>query len=109
MIKEIITIFFLGFLMINFLNKQISKISSNNLYKLGILNILALIAHNFPEGIATFISSYQNINLGIKLAISIIFHNISEGISIAIPIYYATKNKYLSIKYTFIYIVIYIL
>lgn len=98
----IILAFFFGYILISIINHHVDKLSTNNLYRLGILNMIALIAHNFPEGIATFISSYQSMTLGIKLAISIIFHNISEGISIAIPIYYATKNKYLSFKYTLI-------
>lgn len=91
----IIAIFFIGVGAILLLNKIITKFSKNesNLYKLGILNMIALMAHNLPEGIATFMSSYNNINLGIKIAIAIMLHNIPEGISIAVPIYYATKNR----------------
>jgi len=88
-------IFIIGIILITYLYKKINKseINKNDLYKLGILNMLALILHNFPEGIATFMSSYKDINLGIKLAIAITFHNIPEGISIAVPIYYATGSK----------------
>lgn len=83
-----------GIILINYLNKLIKNHeNTNDLYKLGILNMLALILHNFPEGIATFMSSYKDIDLGIKLAIAIALHNIPEGISIAVPIYYATKSK----------------
>jgi len=73
-----------------------------DLYKLGLLNMLILILHNLPEGIATFLSSYQNMSLGIKLGFAIMLHNIPEGISIAVPIYYATKNKKKAIKATLI-------
>lgn len=88
-------VFVIGILLITYLQRLINKaeVNKNDLYKLGILNMLALILHNFPEGIATFMSSYKDINLGIKLAIAIAFHNIPEGISIAVPIYYATKSK----------------
>lgn len=99
----IITIIFLvGVGVILLLNKVISKLSSNtnNLYKLGILNMIALMAHNLPEGIATFMSSYNDISLGIKIAIAIMLHNIPEGISIAIPIYYATKSRKKALKMT---------
>ena len=58
--------------------------------------------HNFPEGIATFISSIQDISLGFKLSLAIMFHNIPEGISIAVPIYYATKSKKKALFNTFI-------
>lgn len=69
------------------LNKQ------NKLYKLGIFTMMAIIIHNIPEGIATYISSETNIKLGISITIAIAMHNIPEGISIAMPVYYATKNK----------------
>lgn len=98
----IIFIFGVGVGLILLLNKIISKLSQNenNLYKLGILNMIALMAHNLPEGIATFMSSYNDINLGIKIAIAIMLHNIPEGISIAIPIYYATKSRKKALKMT---------
>lgn len=74
------TSFIASFIIITFISKQMDKsITHNNLYKLGILNMLVLILHNLPEGIATFLSSYQDISLGIKLSIAIMFHNIPEG------------------------------
>ena len=78
------------------LNKQ------NKLYKLGIFTMIAIIIHNIPEGIATYISSETNIKLGISITIAIAMHNIPEGISIAMPVYYATKNKKKAIGLTFI-------
>ena len=77
-------------------------ISNNQLYKLGIISVIALMLHNIPEGITTFISSSVDLKLGIILAISIALHNIPEGISIAVPIYYSTG----SIKKAFIYTLI---
>lgn len=99
-----ITAFLVGVISIkNLISKvSIAKNKDNNLYKLGILNMFALMLHNFPEGIATFLSSYQDMSMGIHLAIAIMFHNIPEGISIAVPIYYATKNKKEAIKKTLI-------
>ncbi|MGM9834456.1 MAG: ZIP family metal transporter [Bacilli bacterium] len=75
--------------------KLIDKISSstNNLYKLGIINMIVLILHNMPEGIITYLSSIENTSLGVKLCIAIMLHNIPEGIAIAIPIYYGTGSK----------------
>ena len=98
----IIGVFIIGVIIILVLNKIIDRMSQNenNLYKLGILNMIALMAHNLPEGIATFMSSYNDINLGIKIAIAIMLHNIPEGISIAIPIYYATKSRGKALKMT---------
>lgn len=64
--------------------------------------MVAIILHNIPEGIATFVATKSDINLGITLAIAIAMHNIPEGISISIPIYYATKSKKTALLYTFI-------
>ncbi len=92
---------FLGFLTVFIINKLMNK-ENNSLYKLGILSMVALIVHNFPEGIATFIGSVSDVNLGLKLSLAIMFHNIPEGISIAVPIYYATKSKKKALFNTFL-------
>ncbi len=84
--------FLLGVTAVSLINKHMDN-DNNSLYKLGILSMLALMLHNFPEGIATFIGSIHNVELGLKLSLAIMFHNIPEGISIAVPIYYATKSK----------------
>ena len=86
------------------LNKEHkNKLNQNNkLYKLGIFTMIAIIIHNIPEGIATYISSETNIKLGIAITIAIAMHNIPEGISIAMPVYYATKNKKKAIGLTFL-------
>lgn len=78
-----------------FLSYYISlKVDSNNsLERVGIISMLAIILHNIPEGIITFMVSKVNLNLGLKLAIAIGLHNIPEGISIAVPLYFATKKK----------------
>ena len=95
--------FLFGIILVIILHKLMNKAESkSDLYKLGILNMLALILHNFPEGIATFMSSYKDMELGIKLALAIAFHNIPEGISIAVPIYYATHSKKNAIFKTFL-------
>lgn len=98
-----IIFFLLGIILTNALNKYIEKQKkSSNLYKLGILNFIALVMHNLPEGIVTFMSTYQDFNLGLSLCIAIALHNIPEGISIAVPIYYATGNVKEAIKCTFL-------
>lgn len=93
--------FITGCILVLIINKLMKK-DSNNLYKLGILSMIALILHNFPEGIITFMSSIHNPTLGIKLSIAIMLHNIPEGISIAVPIYYSTGSKRKAIFNTFL-------
>lgn len=101
----LITLFIIIGLIIPFFIDKIlpKKINQNGkLYKLGIFVIIAIIIHNLPEGMITYITSETNIKLGISITIAIAMHNIPEGISIAMPIYYATKNKKKALKLTFL-------
>lgn len=79
-----------------------TKKSNSKLYRVGIISMLAIIMHNIPEGIATFMTSTTNLKIGISLSIAIALHNIPEGISISMPIYASTKSKGRAIGYTFI-------
>ena len=84
--------FLIGILLTSFFDKVFQKLE-NKLYKIGIINMIALMIHNIPEGILTFSTTTTNISLGLTLALSIMCHNIPEGISISVPIYYSTKSK----------------
>lgn len=101
----------LGFFITFFIDKLIpenntlydkNKKKDNKLYKLGLFSCLAIMIHNFPEGMATFISSYEDPSLGLYITLAIMLHNIPEGISIAIPIYSSTNSKLKAFKYTFL-------
>ena len=97
----------IGIVVSSFIDKAFpsTPVISNShvsLYKVGIISMVAIILHNLPEGIATFISTTKDTSLGISLAVAIALHNIPEGISISVPIYYSTKSKMKAIFYTFI-------
>lgn len=92
----------LSILIDKLLPNNISENKNKNLYRVGIFSMIAIIIHNIPEGIATFLTTTSNLNLGLKLTIAIALHNIPEGISISLPIYYATKNKTKAFFYTFV-------
>ena len=92
----------IGIIISKYIDNTFTKISSNSLYKLGIINLLVLILHNIPEGIITFLMSSNDIKIGISMAIAIALHNIPEGISIAIPIYYSTNSRKKAFIYTLI-------
>lgn len=96
----ILIVFVLGIFIIRLTNKLINN--SDNLYKIGILNMIVLILHNFPEGITTFITSYHDLNIGLSIAIAIMLHNIPEGVAIAVPIYCSTKSKKKALLKTFL-------
>ena len=60
---------------------------------------MAIAIHNFPEGLATFMSAVADPALGLTIAVAIAIHNIPEGISVAVPIYYATGSRGKAIGY----------
>ncbi len=84
------------------LDMSSSNEGNYHLYRVGLFSCLAIVLHNIPEGMITYITSNQDIKLGIHLAIAIALHNIPEGISISIPIYYSTGSRKRALKYTFI-------
>ncbi len=64
-----------------------------HLLRMGIFTALAITIHNFPEGLATFLTALDDPQLGVAIAIAIALHNIPEGISVSVPIYYATGSR----------------
>ncbi len=71
-------------------------------YKLkraGIMTAVAICVHNFPEGMATFLTTTQDVTLGLSVALAIAIHNIPEGIAVALPIYQATGKKRYAMLY----------
>jgi len=62
--------------------------------KMGFNTALAIALHNFPEGLATFVAALNDPSVGMVLAIAIGIHNIPEGLCVALPIYYATGNRW---------------
>ncbi|GAB3801188.1 zinc transporter ZupT [Virgibacillus kimchii] len=75
------------------MKKPGSAIDDPELLRMGLFTALAITLHNFPEGIATFVSTLQDPALGLAIAIAIAIHNIPEGIAVSVPIYYATGDK----------------
>ncbi len=61
--------------------------------RVGLMTAVAITAHNFPEGLATFFATLENPGVGLPLALAIAIHNVPEGIAIAVPVYFATNNR----------------
>ncbi len=75
---------------------------SKSLMRTGLFSALAIAIHNFPEGLATFISALQDFSIAIPIVVAIAIHNIPEGIAVSVPIYYATGNKKKAFLYSFL-------
>lgn len=77
----------------NIEEKNLDSVNNKKLLRMGMFSALAIAIHNFPEGLATFMSAIKDPTLGISVAVAIAIHNIPEGIAVSVPIYYATKNR----------------
>lgn len=62
-------------------------------FRSGILFALAIAIHNFPEGMAVFMSGMISGKTGIFTALAVAIHNIPEGITVSVPIYHATGSR----------------
>ncbi len=75
--------------------------SGPRLMRTGVLTALAIAIHNFPEGLATFVSALQKPTIAFPIAAAIAIHNIPEGIAVSVPIYYATGSRRRAFWYSF--------
>ncbi len=82
--------------------EQKAKQQKDQLMRLGIFTALAIAIHNFPEGIATFVSAFQDPGVAIPIVAAIAIHNIPEGIAVSVPIYQATGSRKKAFLYSFL-------
>ena len=74
---------------------------SKHLMRMGAFTALAIAIHNFPEGLATFVSALQDPSIAIPIVVAIAIHNIPEGIAVSVPIYQATGSRKKAFMYSF--------
>ena len=82
------------------LDDGLSQLDIQKLRRSGVLIAIAMVLHNVPEGLITFMGAAESPGLGISLAVAIALHNIPEGVAIAAPIYMATRSKKRALLYT---------
>ncbi len=78
------------------------EIKQGKLMRMGVFTALAIAIHNFPEGMATFVSALQSPEIAIPIVAAIAIHNIPEGIAVSVPIYQATGSKKKAFLYSFV-------
>ncbi len=64
-----------------------------DLKRAGVLTAVAIAIHNFPEGLATFVSALGEPSLAVPIVVAIAIHNIPEGIAVSVPVYRATGSR----------------
>ena len=87
--------FFGGVMLMRLIERFIPDVTASdgkNL-KTGVFTALAIAIHNFPEGIATFISSLDDDSAAFAVTFAVALHNIPEGIAAFMPVYYSTKSR----------------
>lgn len=75
---------------------------SAKLMRTGVLTALAIAVHNFPEGLATFVSALQDPGIAIPIVAAVAIHNIPEGIAVSVPIHHASGSKKKAFLYSFL-------
>ena len=70
--------------------------------RLGWISALAILLHNLPEGMVTFMAGYTEFSLGISMMCAIALHNIPEGMGVAVPIYYSTQSRWKAVRAAFL-------
>ncbi len=73
----------------------------HGLHRMGVVTALAIAIHNFPEGIATFVSALDSAKVGVAVAVAVAIHNIPEGIAVSVPIYFSTGSRRKAFWYSF--------
>lgn len=108
--------FFAGMLLIGLIDKLVphehnpheikelneETIAAENLKRMGIFTAIAIGIHNFPEGLATFVSALHDPYIAFPIFVAIALHNIPEGIAVSIPIYQATGSKKKAFTWAFL-------
>jgi ZIP family zinc transporter len=72
------------------------------LLRMGLFTAGAILFHNFPEGVVTFLAAIDNVSLGLAIGLAVAIHNIPEGISVSVPIYFATGNRLKAFVFSFL-------
>lgn len=81
---------------------RVCRHQPQKLLRVGFFTAFALALHNFPEGLATFISALTTPTIAYSIAFAVALHNIPEGIAVSIPIFYATGSRKKAFVYSFL-------
>lgn len=72
----------------------------DRMYRTGLMLCATIAIHNFPEGVATFVSALDGLEVALPLVIAIAIHNIPMGIAMATPLYHSTGSRRFAFGFT---------
>ncbi len=72
---------------------ELDRPDSHHLKRTGLMLTLAIGIHNFPEGIATFVSALEGLDVALPIVLAVAVHNIPEGVAVSVPVYHATGSR----------------
>lgn len=72
---------------------ELQSTGHHHMKRTGVMLAMAIGIHNFPEGMATFVSALDGLEVALPIVIAIAIHNIPEGIAVSVPIYHSTGNR----------------
>ncbi len=75
--------------------------SGTGLRRTGMMLALTIGIHNFPEGIATFVSGLESLDIALPVVVAVAIHNIPEGIAVSVPIYHSTGSRRKALWFSF--------
>lgn len=81
---------------------RLSPDAASRRWRLAVVMMISLTAHNFPEGMAVAISSLDDRRLGLVVMIAISIHNVPEGVAISVPVLAATGSRWKALLMTLI-------
>lgn len=82
--------------------EELSRPGNHHMRRTGFMLSLAITIHNFPEGMATFVSALNGLDVALPIVVAIAIHNIPEGVAVSVPVYQATGSRGKAIRWTFL-------
>lgn len=79
---------------------ELNRPDNHHLRRTGMMLAMAITIHNFPEGIATFVTALNGVEMALPIVIAIAIHNIPEGIAVSVPIYQSTGSRKKAMTWT---------
>ncbi|HEY8444563.1 MAG TPA: ZIP family metal transporter [Bacilli bacterium] len=101
----VIIFLILGLILVEIVERGMNYFEKNqplSIKRTGIILLIVIGLHNFPEGLAIGASGAANEKIGLILGLLVALHDISEGMAIAVPLLASGTSKFKVILYTFL-------